>query len=134
MARHAFMVGSEGAEQVSKPATVPFGVVGGTGAGLLAGTGPVGAGAGAGGAGLAGGDEGGSQPGGTPAVGLVLTGQAGLVSLTMTGCRLIRNESPVRGRAAGWAPLTAGPFWVLLWAASGRTVARIWTAASELVP
>ena len=35
------------------------------------------------------------------------------MSLTRTGWRLIRNESPARGRADGWAPLTAGPFCTL---------------------
>src|SRR6185437_9364693 len=56
LARHAFMVDSDGAAQVSKPGRVLPGVVGGAGTGLLASTGPVGfgVGVGVGGAGQAG--------------------------------------------------------------------------------
>jgi hypothetical protein len=42
LARHAFMAGSDGAAQVSKPGTTLPGVAGGAGTGLLASTGPVG--------------------------------------------------------------------------------------------
>ena len=60
LARHAFIVGTDGAAQVSKPARVPPGAAGaGAGAGLLAGAGPAGFGLGFGvGLDLDGGGEG----------------------------------------------------------------------------
>src|SRR5580693_9477455 len=97
-ARQAFIVGSDGAVQVSKPAMVPFGLDGaGAGAGLSASTGAVGVGAGLGAGGGAGdGLGGGNQPAAIPVGGGGSFGQAGLVASTTTGCLVRRIESPVR--------------------------------------
>src|SRR5580704_19415147 len=88
-ARQAFIVGSDGAVQVSKPAMVPLGLDGaGAGAGLSASTGPVGVGAGLGAGGGTGGElGGGNQPAAIPVGGGAGSfGQAGLVASTTTGC------------------------------------------------
>ena len=99
-ARQAFMAGSDGAVQVSKPAMAPFGLDvaglagGGLGAGLSASTG---AGWDAGG-GLGGSD----QAAAIPVGGAGSFGQAGFTASTTTGWAT-RIESPVRTAAAPWA-------------------------------
>lgn len=127
LVRHAFMVGSDGAAQVSKPGTTLPGVVGGAGTGLLASTGPVGfgVGAGVGEAGGAGLSEGGSQPGGTPVGGAVTTGQAGFLGLLLTWA----------GALAGWPPMTGcSTMTGFRLMPSGRTVVRICLVEPWSVP
>src|SRR6266566_2536266 len=107
LARHAFMVGSDGAAQVSKPA--------------MAAPGPVGVGVGVGvGGGVGVGDrlDHGVQPGGSPLGVAVTLGQAGFVAWarfaasTTTGCLVTRIESPARWVAPCWfAPCWFAPCW-----------------------
>src|SRR6266849_9287616 len=126
-ARQAFIVGSDGAAQVSNPAMGPFGAdCGGTGAGagLSARTGPVGLGAGAAlgvGVAVTGGRGGESQAAAHAGGGPGFFGQRGFTASTTTGCRAAWSASPARpGSAAG----------VLAW----RTVASICSMAPESVP